>query len=458
MPTITASLDWVFWLTGAVMAIGAIALLIWSVFRDRGRKGRFRCPKCWYDLTRPEGAPALPVMCTECGRTTAKLRNLHKRRRRYRYALVALLMLPAAGAVAYYPIAQRNGWMSMIPSRMLIDTMPIFGYPSPVTREFVRRTGGSPLRMDPDARVYLLERVARGNVFARPGSGRWRESYGAFALGDGRYFFGTYETDSATPIQRESVLTALEQIRQLPPYFALRTRPVWPEHVPLYIEEDARFWPLFNISLSRDVELAGSPDRWRIGEMLGLVVARNRLQSAGVLEFRAKVEKTIRLGGQSEATQFEYDAKVPYVIRGNTDDLLTPVADPAIDAMVASIRYALRDNGYADCMVNPTCTSATRDLGFGVLMEHIFEGQTRAVERVWWPGGPPPMANARREVRREWITTERLGTTFGQGVGIFPKRGENWSVRIRSDPETALRVIDADKYWEGDVTIPLVIQ
>lgn len=38
------------------------------------------------------------------------------------------------------------------------------------------------------------------------------------------------------------------------------------------------------------------------------------------------------------------------------------------------------------------------------------------------------------------------------------KPGEKWTIKVKSDAETALRVIDRDQYWRGEVEIPLIVR
>ena len=33
-----------------------------------------------------------------------------------------------------------------------------------------------------------------------------------------------------------------------------------------------------------------------------------------------------------------------------------------------------------------------------------------------------------------------------------------WTLRLKTDPEWALKNLDADKYWDGEITIPLTIK
>src|SRR5262245_53699143 len=96
---------WLYWIGGGVLGAFGLWLFYWSMLRDRSR-GRRRCPRCWYDMT---GAPAFAekpgtFTCSECGKTITRERRLHKTRRRWRWAVVSLLLLPAAYVVYQYPL------------------------------------------------------------------------------------------------------------------------------------------------------------------------------------------------------------------------------------------------------------------------------------------------------------------------------------------------------------------
>jgi hypothetical protein len=465
VPSIPANLDWVFFTIGGVIALGAIWLLVWALFRDRAR-AKFRCPRCWYDLTAVGGAaPTVPVTCSECGRVITKAKHLRRTRRRWRYALLAAVVLVGSGVVAYYPSAHRNGWLSIVPTWFLIDSMPVFGYPSPLTDAFLWRHGVPPAHfaskqavnwtpsgLGSDDHTYLLQRVARGNLLARPPDAAWQSSFGAFAL-DHPLFF----SESSIASKSETIRAAFNLLRALPVKLAMRTRTVWPERVPMYVEIDYRRWaPAFEegVLYVEDLELSRSyfptESRW-------LVELNPRVAGSGTLSLLMEISLWTRATNKSfQAECRTQHVAVPYTIQGILEDIQTPLENPALDALVSQIEYTVFDS--AQCNINPTRTFTTTGVGFGVLMEHTANGEVRAVERVWWLGGDANDTGNAGRLHREWITPNRMPTGGFSGTFISPQPGENWTVRIRSDPETALRVIDADTYRQGDVTIPLTIR
>ncbi len=103
---------------GVLIVLGGAALLYWSLFHDRAR-GRRRCPKCWYDLR-----AAMTLTCPECGRTARREGQLFKTRRRWRWAMVGVVLAAAGLVVPVVPKARRGGWPSVLPNTALIIAVP----------------------------------------------------------------------------------------------------------------------------------------------------------------------------------------------------------------------------------------------------------------------------------------------------------------------------------------------
>lgn len=96
----------------AVIAAGGLALL-WSLFRDRAR-GRRRCPECWYDMN---GVPGLK--CPECGGEAKSEKSLQKTRRRWRWAVLDVVLLLAGMVSLRVPALQKDGWVAATPTFVL---------------------------------------------------------------------------------------------------------------------------------------------------------------------------------------------------------------------------------------------------------------------------------------------------------------------------------------------------
>lgn len=102
------------WSVAGLLGITGLWLLYWSLFHDRSA-GRQRCPKRWYDMQGAEG-----LRCPECGHTAKGQRKLHKTRRRWRFAFVAVAVLLGATSLGLTPKVRKDGWMSITPTTALI--------------------------------------------------------------------------------------------------------------------------------------------------------------------------------------------------------------------------------------------------------------------------------------------------------------------------------------------------
>ncbi|MBX9736938.1 MAG: hypothetical protein K2X32_08425 [Phycisphaerales bacterium] len=103
------------------LAIGLIAglagmLLWWALLSDwwQGGAKKRRCPKCAYDMSGTSG-----LKCPECGRVAKSERQLHRSRRRWRLALVALAALTLASLLPVGVKVYREGWRSVLSSEQI---------------------------------------------------------------------------------------------------------------------------------------------------------------------------------------------------------------------------------------------------------------------------------------------------------------------------------------------------
>src|SRR5688572_12102389 len=86
--------EWLYWLGGSALALFGFLLLLWALFWDRAR-GRKRCPKCWYDLSGIAAAQgtSFPLTCSECGKQIKRAGKLQKTCRKWRWVMVAALVM-----------------------------------------------------------------------------------------------------------------------------------------------------------------------------------------------------------------------------------------------------------------------------------------------------------------------------------------------------------------------------
>ncbi len=118
---------WIFLAMAWALGVAGVLLLAWALVGDRSR-GRSRCPKCWYDLSWFEPSAAKPgeggVTCPECGKKIAKQRSLRRTRRRWRWAMLACVVLVGAVASRSWHVARVHGWWRVAPDAVLIACLP----------------------------------------------------------------------------------------------------------------------------------------------------------------------------------------------------------------------------------------------------------------------------------------------------------------------------------------------
>lgn len=113
---------WIFLAMAWALGVAGALLLAWALVGDRAR-GRKRCPGCWYDLSAARAVDGR-VTCPECGRRIAKARALGRTRRRWRWAMLACVVLVGAVASRSWHVARVHGWWRVAPDAVLIAFLP----------------------------------------------------------------------------------------------------------------------------------------------------------------------------------------------------------------------------------------------------------------------------------------------------------------------------------------------
>jgi hypothetical protein len=165
MPTIP--LDWLSWITAAVLCAPGMMLVHRALAGDRAC-GRRRCPKCWYQMT---GVPSL--RCPECGREATDENDLHRRRRRWRLAATGFVIAAAVPGWKLGNVAIDQGWYyALLPKWVVEDELFIGRFR--VTTDRTRNPHAwlqSRARITLDYSVVLELTAPRWSV----GSGHWAE-------------------------------------------------------------------------------------------------------------------------------------------------------------------------------------------------------------------------------------------------------------------------------------------
>ena len=450
-------IEWVWQVTGWLLCALGVVVMVWALFWDRAR-GRRRCPGCWYDMsgavaTAREGQEIW--VCPECGRVVERERQFSKTRRRWRLAGAACLIL-ILGAASLASVVYRNGWWSLVPTKVLVDVYPLSGPTGLFGGELLRRLGytfaprtwsrAAAIATDGDKR-YLLRRIRYGNVFAGQGSSWWRESYGELPHGLPFVFdlgFAPEKTWPGIPSTMAPVLVNdLKRLYELPLDVRFAVRKPWPTDSLLFVGVDAVNpwpWPTGDYVVIKRKDTGAKMFEGASG---GFLVKEP--PKSGVLELELEVFQVKQSEPNSEWISVERrSVSVPIQISGTTADQLTLIFDKAVDALVAGITYQVGAGVSTD--VTSTQQRLTRGIAFGVIMEHRLAGKTLCRERAWWMGGETnPMG---RYIQREWID--------GSLSAWSAKAGEKWTIHIVGDRETALRVIGPKQYWGGEADIDVI--
>jgi hypothetical protein len=105
-----------------VLVLGAgLAIAGWWFDRSRGRE---RCPSCWFDLEAAvktnEQDELREILCTECGRTVSRWKDLYTTRRNLPLLWCAAACVPLAYGVIATPRAIESGVRGLVPTSVLI--------------------------------------------------------------------------------------------------------------------------------------------------------------------------------------------------------------------------------------------------------------------------------------------------------------------------------------------------
>lgn len=462
--------EWVWFCTAASLGLSGLALLLWALMWDRSR-GRLRCPKCWYRLeatAQIERDGGMLRKCPECGRE-ANEHKLQKCRRRWGWATMAVLVLVLGGAAGGWPVVQSRGW-SLISTRWLVELVPIGGYDGALGQELMKRLGlpASGAWLVPSASTddiaFVATRLGEGNMLARPLSDRWRSSFGHIILSTRERIFsrrgvwGRFQHNSNT----EPVFEAARTWYDLPVDLKFRTRSRWPEGYPLWVQLDARdYWP-YGSTLHLDVLSPHLPARnhlpaWAldIGKDFGFTVIATPC-GRGSLPIDAKLTQYQVDSGDGQDPIRPLDTRsfsVPYEIGGSIDEMLIPVVSPALDGLMSNVRYSV-DDWWTNQPFESVRGGPAEGIGFGLVVEFYLGDELMFKERVWWDGSSPRY-EWEDKVSFEWIPTADVSTRINRPTARIYKYA-GWRMKIRSDPETALRVFDCIKYWEGELEIRLL--
>jgi hypothetical protein len=437
---------WLAWVLGALFAAGMLYLAWWGLFGDR-EKGRRRCPKCWFDLT---GTPADPPLlrCNECGHAPADTRALHRTRRRWTSAILAMVALALSGAFVLQR-ASDNGWASLLPSRALIAFMPFSDPAGDMFTELQLRLRRGEL--SEGQVVALVRRCTSGDWSARPPSDAWIAKYGDLL----RF----WQRNLVTQDKVEEMLLAL------PPRIDLVVRDPWPAGTPIAAQLQARdWWPLdMDLRLRLAPAVAGAQPVTVIRRGEGWMRASHSIllpaQPPGEFEVTCEVEISRRRAGESTwSPSGRQTITIRASIESTIDGMLAPAQGPSLDLGleqalgVGAVKWPSGESPVRFRLdLRPTAWPAFNDVAIGATIELVRGEAVARRLAVWWLAGE----GLDRENRAAGWEVQH------EDPALLPLVNEvdgQWRLRIRGDPVIALRAGGGTRYWAGDLTLPLRLE
>lgn len=441
---------WTIWpwlIAGGVVGVMGLVLLAWALLSDRSG-GRRRCPKCWYDMAGTEA-----LTCSECGKTVKRERQLFKTRRRWNWTLVGGLALLGAAVLVVTPKVRRDGPWSLVGDRALLAMLPLAGDGDGwIADEVQRRT--TRLELSSDDLQRLFNRCAAGDRLNRPLGDGWREKYGRLIDRLGVLYAQPMYADLLITDGGERVDAAL---LDLPMHIEPAVREQWPEDVPVAIEvRMSNWWPDWGARVYVTPETVDGTTQqlWGRRDVITLPPLPAGVYSLS-FSYRTETPEQVRPGKPPQTGELTVRVRV----EGTMDDALPPARAPKLDTLMATVAQRELKGWRNTSRASPSAAliyvamgstvPEFNDIGFGVVVEYVRNGEVVGTERCWWLGGPPPKGYRSPLVERDWKEGDSRAV-HGKVQG-----GDTWSIRLRSDQELALRVPEAKRYWKGGMEFQL---
>jgi hypothetical protein len=452
--------EWMYWLAcvGILVLMSALIYLAWwALFSDRSR-GRRRCPRCWYDMAH---APPPGITCAECGFVARRERQFHRTRRRYAIASGAILLNVAVAMIITERSMQR-GFQALLPSRVLIWMLPIADNPRDgMLGELIYRATRSDL--SEGQWKSFMARCATGDWRARPIDDAWRRKYGDLITSFRAMMI--YEPHIEEPLL------------SIPPEVQVTSRDAWPLGAPVTVTmQILDWWPLgteCRVRVAPRLEGVDSvtvyrsaSDRWpRTPFALHLPPLDPTTQEIVVDVHLDRRRLLLAEGGSSEPVGdwepvMDKRVRLPVRFEGSVETSAQAVSDKAMNAAMGEVfengiveweegQSPVRFNVAAPITFSPTFAKTA----VGLRAELLCDGVVARRLNMWWLGGV-------RQGRGDYdgrnygfeIDYEDVALLSQLQAGDELRR---WQMRIVGDPLIALRAGKAEKYWAGEVVLPV---
>ncbi len=462
--------DWILWLA-AMLVLGLFASLVYiawrALFYDRAN-GRRRCPRCWYDMAYSPG-----MTCAECGFTARSEAQFGKTRRRYLLAGFAIGGCVAMALAVNLRVMDR-GWISMVPSRMLILSLPLTEGDSAAFRELNRRMALQTLNTSEV--TMLIRRCARGDLWARPPGSETEHAWIAkYGRGIERWRGSLVRRGEVTGYDRREIDPSSSEYNDIerllidiPPIVDLSLPDQWPPDMPPRLQINLRhWWPLgtevrIHIEpeyVDRVITVHQSEDGAR--GAFGVVLEPLHMDvdevsfDITVQRRRAGIEESWQPALQTTMTvPVRIDEQLTYDAQGVDDDASRQMIREVFEGVVVSwpsgrspVRFRYDPN--------PSLRPTFEGMSIGVAMQ-LYRGDELARQlNIWWLAGSDQANRGRRAAMRGlgW----EIAYTDRELLAEIDDDDDRWVMRVEGRREIAALAGEAERYWNGSYTVPMTL-
>ena len=465
-------------LTFGALGVGAVW---WALFGDKARTRR--CPRCWHDLS---GTPGMT--CGECGYAAHNESELHRTRRRWGVAMMALIgILTVTGWVRLEIL--NASWIGFVPNAVLVQLprlLPGGQLPNWAQNELDNRIVNG--QLDGNQILALIDVLDPGaEALGNPDD--WRTltlARATFSL-PAELAPITDEPVASAEVRREARATftsaRARRLGLFAPWIDVVVPTEWPTGNPPVAGVRGIVW---GADTEWRVRLHDDQSNWLVGDGMS---ALRRQPGFGALQLpipttnghvHATLDYETRRRDDGAAEWNPWMAQPPIVIdavvrpfdlahlQPSDDPEITQTAREAFDFPVsiwtdddrpAGIRFNTRAFASADYA----------DMLIGVVLELRENGIARRRSHLWWPGSS--LARTGWEVDLEDVEALRRLRDVASQLGALPADPDGghsvpgWTMTVRGDRLMALRAMGAlstgspnetkIRFWSGQFETPL---
>lgn len=489
----------------AWLGVGVILLALFAPWAVQRMKRKRRCPKCWYDLSHTQG-----LRCSECGYAAKRERKLYKARKRWGVAWLGVFLMLGAYALHVTPGVRERGWVAAVPTTVLITALP---WLSPdfdvVVSRMLPRMPTTPT-VDPSWNTRLYQDLLARTQQAAPPLSSFHRSYLLLICR-----WQSPDLDHAESIYSDLLSEVIASTRWMggrriswresrlmsSTPIPIATRTIWPVGVPIYVSGAIEgYTPAAERFVVHAPELDDSA-QWKhpIARMV-----TPKIEARHIPDLAADYTRYLgRAGREVDSLRLRYSYRIgescreiPALtrereirvvestlhtrIQGGIDDILAPVRDQELDDLLQrslNPRLVMSHPSYflrVHLLLGLTCgdlqdfyddadgiTFAMRIDVFmdddvvarGVCLFRCSRGRRYgdfSVVGLEWDDDWDNWLRSLSAGRTPWSERKSL-------LAARDEQGKIFSIRLRGDGALALLDAGAERYWHGEVWMPLAI-